>query len=53
MPSPLELYNEHETLKDAGKNEEAIARLTEALEQDDSFDGPFGTGRHVWPHGRT
>ena len=37
MPSLSELYNEHEKLKDEGKYEEAIAKLNEALEQDEHF----------------
>lgn len=37
MPSLGELYNEHEKLKDEGKNEDAIAKLTEALEQDENY----------------
>ena len=37
MPTVLELYNEAEKLKDDGKDEEAIAKLGELLEQDDSY----------------
>ena len=37
MASPAELYNEHEKLKDEGNLDEAIAKLTEALEQDESY----------------
>ncbi len=37
MPTPSELYNEHETLKSAGQLQEAIGKLTEALEQDPNF----------------
>jgi tetratricopeptide (TPR) repeat protein len=37
MPTPAELYNEHEQLKDAGLYQEAIGKLTEALAQDDKF----------------
>jgi tetratricopeptide (TPR) repeat protein len=37
MPTSLELYNEAEKLKDEGKDEEAIAKLTELLAQDDSY----------------
>ena len=37
MPSLTELYNEHEKLKDEGKYDEAIAKLTEALEQDENY----------------
>ena len=36
MPTPAELYNEHEKLKDEGKYDEAIERLTQGLEQDES-----------------
>jgi tetratricopeptide (TPR) repeat protein len=35
MPSVNELYKEHEQLKREGKIEEAIARLEEALQQDE------------------
>jgi Flp pilus assembly protein TadD len=31
------MYQEAESLKDAGKNEQAIARLQELLEQDDKY----------------
>ena len=37
MPSLSELYNEHEKLKDEGKYDEAIAKLTEALGQDENY----------------
>jgi tetratricopeptide (TPR) repeat protein len=37
MPTVLELYNEAEKLKDERKNEEAIAKLQELLEQDESY----------------
>ena len=37
MPTALELYNEAEKLKDDGKDEEAIAKLTELLELDESY----------------
>ena len=37
MPSLAELYNEHEKLKDEGNYDEAIAKLTEALEQDEAY----------------
>jgi len=37
MATPQELYKEHEQLKFDGKHEEAIAKLNEALEQDESF----------------
>jgi len=36
MPTAAEIYNEAEKLKDEGKEEEAIAKLNEALEQDES-----------------
>jgi tetratricopeptide (TPR) repeat protein len=35
MPTVDELYAESESLKDAGKNEEAIAKLQELLEQEE------------------
>jgi tetratricopeptide (TPR) repeat protein len=37
MPTPNELYAAHEKLKDAGQYQEAIGKLTEALEQDENF----------------
>ena len=37
MPTVLELYNEAEKLKDEEKNEEAIAKLNELLQQDESY----------------
>ncbi len=37
MPTPNELYNEHEQLKAEGKVEEAIAKLVEALAADESY----------------
>lgn len=37
MATLTELYSEHEKLKDDGKYEEAIAKLNEALDQDDSY----------------
>ena len=37
MATVHELYNESEKLKDDGKNEEAIAKLTELLQQDETF----------------
>lgn len=36
MPSVAELYDEAETLKDAGKTEEAIAKLNEGLAVDEN-----------------
>jgi tetratricopeptide (TPR) repeat protein len=33
----MELYNEHEKLKDNGQYQEAIAKLEEALGQDENF----------------
>ena len=35
MPTVTELYKEHEQLKRDGKNEEAIGKLTELLQQDE------------------
>ena len=35
MPTVTELYKEHEQLKRDGKNEEAIAKLNELLQQDE------------------
>lgn len=37
MPTPHELYNEADKLKDQGQPEEAIAKLKEALAQDEKF----------------
>lgn len=37
MPTLSELYNEHEKLKDEGHYDEAIAKLTEALQQDETY----------------
>jgi tetratricopeptide (TPR) repeat protein len=37
MATPIELYNEHEELKDQGQYQEAIGKLTEALELDENF----------------
>ncbi len=37
MPTLSEIYNEHEKLKDDGHYDEAIAKLTEALEQDENY----------------
>ena len=37
MPTVLELYNEAEKLKDEDKNDEAIAKLNELLQQDESY----------------
>lgn len=37
MPSVTELYNEHEKLKDEGNYDEALAKLNEALEQDENY----------------
>ena len=37
MPTTTELYNEHEQLKTAGQLQEAIGKLTEALELDENF----------------
>jgi Flp pilus assembly protein TadD len=36
MPTADELYQEAESLKDAGKNEEAVSKLNELLTQDES-----------------
>ena len=36
MSTPKELYNEAEKLKDDGKHDEAIEKLKEVLEQDES-----------------
>ena len=37
MPTVTELYKEHEALKREGKNEEAIGKLTELLQQDEKY----------------
>ncbi len=37
MPTVLEIYNEAEKLKDDDKNDEAIAKLNELLEQDENY----------------
>ncbi len=37
MPTPLELYKEHEELKEQDKLEEAIGKLEEAIEADSAF----------------
>jgi tetratricopeptide (TPR) repeat protein len=37
MPTPNELYDEADRLKDAGQLDEAVARLNEALKQDPSY----------------
>ena len=37
MPTADELYQEAESLKDAGKNEEAVAKLNELLALDESY----------------
>ena len=36
MPTTDELYQEAESLKEAGKNEEAVAKLNELLQQDEN-----------------
>ena len=49
MPTPDELYREHEKLKAEGKLEEAAARLNEALEQDPKFvDAHLGLAVVYW-----
>jgi tetratricopeptide (TPR) repeat protein len=37
MPALEELYDQADRLKDEGKNDQAIARLNELLEQDESY----------------
>jgi Tfp pilus assembly protein PilF len=37
MPTPDELYQQHEKLKDVGKLDEAAQTLEQALEQDPSY----------------
>lgn len=37
MPTPHELYKEHEQLKREGKLEEAVAKLKELLQQDEKY----------------
>ena len=37
MPTTDELYQQAESLKEAGRNEDAIAKLLELLEQDESY----------------
>jgi tetratricopeptide (TPR) repeat protein len=37
MSTAVELYNEADKLKDEGKFDEAIAKLNEALEQDENY----------------
>lgn len=37
MPTNDELYREHEALKDAGKNEEAVAKLEQIVAQDPQY----------------
>jgi tetratricopeptide (TPR) repeat protein len=37
MPDPVALYDEADKLKDAGKPEEAVAKLSEALQADPNY----------------